>query len=625
MYCTQLLLGASIVGTNMNTSVGLPFVEGKSAQIAADYPVTFADTVGLFRPADALADMFQHNNASVLTDTAVLFVGSWGFEELCARKFWQRLAVELSQRGMASMRFDYPGTGDALDHPDYAAGLNVWLDTASAAATTLKELSGADRLLLIGHGIGGAIAWRLAENMEGVSGLALAAPALSGRHWLREFVALSRIANQGAILNASASSGPTMGEQVIPETVTAGLRTLNIASAVKAPAPNILLLQQENRPADGAFAEHLETLGVDVRALTFEGYDRFISDVLFSVPPMGAIATLTEWASGLANTVPVTPHLQARRLVPSPSALDGDYFRETPVRFGEQNRLYGVLCEPKGHRKGATVLVLPTGYERASGWGRISVKLCRDLARSGHASLRFDMANIADSPPVPDRRDQIIYGEGQLADIDVAMDFLEERQLFPVVVTGRCSGGWAAFKSGVKDKRFSGVVPVNVFDFYIPEDADVEALLVSSRQPLASYGAKLFCGGFWRRVLRGEVRIRNGITNMWAMIAAKVVSFTTPIMVRFPFLSPRFHTLSRDFTAIVANDTRMSIVFTDGDVGAAMLETNFGPRGRLLTNRYGNPRIVYIANADHNLTTAEARHAWADEVRAIALQFPPSQ
>ncbi len=610
----------------MNAGFGLHQMKGHSAQIAADYPVTFADTVGLFRPADAIAfgNLSQLEGVSPATNTAVLFVGSWGFEELCARKFWQRLAVELSKRGMASMRFDYPGTGDALDHPDYSTGLDVWLDTTRVAATTLKELSGAERILLIGHGIGGALAWRVAEAMDDVSGLALAAPALSGRHWLREFVALSRIANQGA-LPMTTSAGPAMGEQIIPDPVAAGLRKLTIASATRAPAPDILLLQQENRHADAEFAEHIQTLGVTTRSLLFEGYDRFIRDVLFSVPPTAAIETLADWASGIAGRGQVTAELQAKRRVPLPAALEGLGFKETPVRFGEENRLYGVLSEPTGPRTGATVLVLPTGYERASGWGRITARLCRDLAKSGIASLRFDMANIADSPPVPGQPDQIIYGDGQMADIDDAMDFLEKRNLFPVVATGRCSGGWAAFRSGVRDKRFSGVVPVNVFDFYIPDDADVEALLISSRQPLSSYGAKLMSGKFWRRVLSGEVRIRNGIVNLWAMIVSKVVSFTTPIMVRFPFLSARFHQLSRDFTAIAANDTRMSIVYTDGDIGAAMLETNFGPRGRLLTSRYGNPRIVYIANADHNLTTAEARHAWADEVRAIAMQFPPSR
>ena len=511
----------------MNAGFELLNEKGDTAQVSADYPVAFAETIGLFRPADAWGE------PATIADTAVLFVGSWGFEELCARKFWQKLAVELSKCGLASMRFDYPGTGDALDHPDYAAGLDVWLDTIIAAGKTLKDLSGAKRLLLVGHGIGGALAWRAAEKLNDVSGLVLAAPALSGRHWLREFVALSRIANQGAIATSTAASSLS------------------------------------TKVADGAD---------------------------------GSAA----WSG------------------PLPSYQKGDGFTETPVRFGDRDRLYGVVCEPEGPRRGATVLLLPTGYERASGWGRISANLCRDLARSGIASLRFDMANIADSPAVPGRPERIVYGEAQLADVDAAMDFLTEKKLLPVVVTGRCSGGWAAFRSGVRDRRFSGVIPVNVFDFYIPPDADVEALLISSRQPLASYGAKLLRGSFWRRVLKGEVRIRNGIVNLWAMIMGKALSFATPIMVRFPFLSARFHQLSQDFNAIAANDTRMSIVFTEGDIGAAMLETNFGPRGRLLTSRYGSPRIAFIENADHNLTTAEARHAWADEVRAIALQFPPA-
>lgn len=607
----------------MNAGFSLSKMEDMSVQIAADHPVVFADTIGLFRPADALIQpsSLHGEGPSFVADTAVLFVGSWGFEELCARKFWQQLAVELSGRGMASMRFDYPGTGDALDHPDYADGLDIWLDTVKAAAVTLRELSGVNRLLLIGHGIGGALAWKAAQSMDDIAGVALAAPALSGRHWLREFVALSRIANQGAILTGNSASGPTMGEQTIPPTVTSGLKLLNITNADTAPAANILLLQQENRPADAAFAEHLSTLGINVQAQIFEGYERFIRDVLFSVPPTASIETIAHWAAGLTKRIAVSA--KTGRAAPSANALEAECFTETPVRFGEGSRLYGVLCEPRGARKGATVLVLPTGYERASGWGRISVRLCRDLARTGIASLRFDMANIADSPAVPGRPEQIIYGDGQLADVDAAMDFLAEKKLFPVVVTGRCSGGWAAFRSGVRDLRVSGVVPVNVFDFYIPRDADVEALLISSRQPLASYGAKLLRGSFWRKVLRGEVRVKNGIVNLWAMVVSKAISFTTPIMVRFPFLSPRFHALSKDFNAIAANDTRMSIVFTEGDIGAAMLETNFGARGKLLSCRYGNPRIAFIENADHNLTTAEARHAWADEVRAIAMQFPP--
>ena len=135
----------------------------------ADFPVTFAGTVGLYHAAPQPSD------------TAVLFVGAWGLEELCARKFWRLLAADLGRQGISSLRFDYPGTGDALDPEDYAAGLDIWRESILSAAATLRDLSGAKRLLLVGHSIGAALAWQAAETLGDVAGIALAAPALSGR------------------------------------------------------------------------------------------------------------------------------------------------------------------------------------------------------------------------------------------------------------------------------------------------------------------------------------------------------------------------------------------------------------------------------------------------------------
>ncbi|NTJ44796.1 alpha/beta fold hydrolase [Agrobacterium larrymoorei] len=610
----------------MNMGFAMADKSRKAAQAAADHPVTFAGTTGLYRPGDIMS--YRSTSGTNSRDFAVLFVSSWGFEELCARKFWRLLAADLSKQGIASLRFDYPGTGDALDPVDYEGGLDVWLDSIGAAAAKLREISGASKLILIGHGIGGALAWKAAETLHGVEGLALAATAISGRNWLREFVAMSRIANQGAIQHREPNCcGPAMGEQVIPESVAAGLRAINISKVTAAPASNIFILKQENRPADAMFAEHLAALDIKLRSEIFEGYDRFVRDVMFSVPPKKAISALVDWCADVAvrdkgeTTVP--DFVLGDVVVPEAGRLHGDGFFEEPIRFGDADRLYGIVCQPEAERKGATVLVVSTGYDRMAGWGRITTRLCRELARNGIASLRFDMANIADSPPEADAPAQIIYNKCQLRDVEAAMDFLQEKQLFPVVITGRCSGGWVAFRSAVNDPRFSGVVPVNVFDFYIPADADVEALLISSRQPLSSYGAKLMSGCFWKRVLSGEVRVKNGIVNMWAMIVGKAISLTTPVMVQFPFLTKRFHSVSQDFRKIVANDTKMTVVYTEGDVGAAMLETNFGTRGHLMTKRYGNPRIVFIEGADHNLTTAEARHAWSDEVKKIALQFTP--
>ncbi|PVE55112.1 alpha/beta fold hydrolase [Rhizobium rhizogenes] len=603
----------------MNAGFASSQMSVSTQQISVDHPVTFANTVGLYKPADV---SLSREGA----DTAVLFVSSWGFEELCARKFWRLLAGDLATRGLSSMRFDYPGTGDAIDPVDYDKGLDLWLDSLRAAAAKLRELSQTRQLILIGHGLGALLAWKAAETMDNVVGLALAAPALSGRHWLREFVALSRVANPDALQHRAQASGPAMGEQVFPDSLAASLRTIAISSSTSVPAPSILLLKQENRPADEQFATHLAALDTELRSVVFPGYNNFVRDVLFSVPSLKAIEMLSGWAADIATKQGgKTAMLQQEASVQglSPQPLAGDGYQERPVRFGDHKRLYGIMCEPLGQRQGATVIVAPTGYERMSGWGRISAQMCRELARQGIASLRFDGANVADSPPAAGAPEQILYHASQLTDVMAAVDFLEAENQLPVVVTGRCSGAWVAFKSAVKDPRIKGCVPVNLYDLYIPADVDVNLFLRSTRQSLSGYGSKFMSGALWKRVMRGEVRVVSGLSNLFKALVGKAFSFLTPLSVKYPYFSERARSLSRDFGKLAENYTRVTLVYSEGDAGFGMLERNFCWRGRLLRGPYGTPKIVTIPKADHNLTTAEAREAWTLELKTLALQLPP--
>jgi len=108
---------------------------------AAALPVTFSRTVGLYMPP---------KTGTASSNIAVLLVSPWGYEEMCVRKFWRILAEDLAAAGIASLRFDYPGTGDALDVTDTASGLDLWRDSILDAATQLRSLSGAGDLILVG-------------------------------------------------------------------------------------------------------------------------------------------------------------------------------------------------------------------------------------------------------------------------------------------------------------------------------------------------------------------------------------------------------------------------------------------------------------------------------------------
>ncbi|KPH73673.1 alpha/beta fold hydrolase [Bosea vaviloviae] len=141
-------------------------------------PVAFSGTVGMLYPGNASA--------------AVLMLGPVGYEELCLRSTWRALAEALSLAGIACLRFDYPGLGDALDVAE-PTGLDDWTETVRAAADLLRQASGCSRLILLGQGLGGTLALRLADCLAPVSGCVVMAPVVNGKRYLRELSVWTRL------------------------------------------------------------------------------------------------------------------------------------------------------------------------------------------------------------------------------------------------------------------------------------------------------------------------------------------------------------------------------------------------------------------------------------------------
>ena len=81
-------------------------------------PVTFGRSMGMLHAGHA--------------PVAVLMLGPIGYEELCLRATWRSLAQAISDKGIACLRFDYPGQGDAHEAAD-VQGLDDWFETIRAA------------------------------------------------------------------------------------------------------------------------------------------------------------------------------------------------------------------------------------------------------------------------------------------------------------------------------------------------------------------------------------------------------------------------------------------------------------------------------------------------------------
>src|SRR5690606_25014501 len=196
---------------------------------------------------------------------AVLFLSSWGFEEMCTRKFFRILAERMAVEGIASLRFDYPSTGDALDRDDVT--LADWEASVLAAAGQLRALSGCRTLILVAEGLGSAIDERIKERLEGLAGIAHLAPSLVGRTYLRELAGWSKMVDEGLGLGEDQrmTEGVAIASHVMPPKIAEEVRRLNLAKPERTVAANYLVLERPVRVADTGLADALRAAGADVR------------------------------------------------------------------------------------------------------------------------------------------------------------------------------------------------------------------------------------------------------------------------------------------------------------------------------------------------------------------------
>jgi exosortase A-associated hydrolase 1 len=163
--------------------------------------------------------------------------------------------------------------------------------------------------------------------------------------------------------------------------------------------------------------------------------------------------------------------------------------------------LVGVLSIPDSPAPRG-VLIAVGGPQYRAGSHRQFTLLARDLAKTGIASLRFDYRGMGDSSG--EARTFESVGE----DIGCAIDrlFAHVPGLRDVVIWGLCDAASAALFYAHHDPRVRGVALINPW--------------VRTEQGIAQthlrhyYASRLFQPGFWRKLLRGELRVRSSLASL---------------------------------------------------------------------------------------------------------------
>lgn len=135
---------------------------------------------------------------------------------------------------------------------------------------------------------------------------------------------------------------------------------------------------------------------------------------------------------------------------------------ETPITFGPQQGLFGVLTQPRTDAGAeCAFLMFNAGVVPHIGPHRMNVKLARALAKAGEVSLRFDLSGHGDSEIAESSGG---FLEQAASDLQSAMDYLEqEHGVRKFALIGICSGAVSAFEAALKDPR---VIAVLMFDGY---------------------------------------------------------------------------------------------------------------------------------------------------------------
>jgi pimeloyl-ACP methyl ester carboxylesterase len=575
---------------------------------SAAEPVRFAQCAGMFTAADP---------GSLPADCAVLLISPWGFEDLCLRKFYREIAEALASKGLPNLRFDLPGTGDAADLPQESS-LELWLTDIKAAADELKRYSGASNVILAGHGLGATLALMAANRIETTAGLALLAPVVSGRTYLRETALWWKLiaADLGLGPEFTESGNVTIAGFHMPKIVESDIRTIKEAALrLTRPLP-VLTINRTARDSDQTLADALETAGSTVTRLPYDGYDALVANPIRSKSPASIVEALAAWARQ------ITPQTERRAqpIQTLDATLIGPGFRETGIRFGPNNGLAGTICEPQSARRGASVLIVGTSYDRASGWGGMGTRTARDLARCGIASLRFDAAGVADSPPVPGDPKQILYAPSLDRDVRQALAALTTRDPGPAIIAGRCSGGYHAFQAALADPACQGIALINPFAFIWDPDKDVDEALLDVARPLTDYSQRALNPETFRRILRGEVDLRTASLNIAKQLCARIAAKMSPHLGSLSHRNQLKTQIKAAFKQLDERNKQVLLLYGDKDVGLEQVTLTFGPEASAL-KRMKNVTFLKLGDIDHNITGANAQAEVIGEIGKLALRY----
>jgi pimeloyl-ACP methyl ester carboxylesterase len=465
---------------------------------------------------------FLHEpEASNRQPTAVVICPPFGWDEMCSHRARRTWARALAAAGFSTIRIDLPGAGESSGMPEDPDRPQAWKTAIATAAGWMRENQAASRVVAIGIGVGGLMAFAAAADGAPVDDLMLWAVPARGRTVMRELRAYAGIVaarhDPGGDETPPDGTVEVTGFLMSPETAGA-IEELDLTKLElpDASGRRVLLIKRDELGVDRRLREHLEGSGVAVTTLSANDYALLMGHPQEGRAPLQTIQASIGWlhqdasagqGAGAEGPATITPNGPA---IAAPAAGVTERVLELANPSG---RSFAVLTEPAGAaRQDVCAVLLNAGALRRIGPNRTWVELSRRWAARGVPTVRMDLEGIGDSDG--DERslidNRVLYGPRMIEQTVATLNQLAAVDLPPrFVLVGLCSGAYWALHAALADPRVAGVFMINLYSFYWSEQ------LVAERDRHTTVTALRH--GLLKRVLHGEItpyHIRRAVRSV---------------------------------------------------------------------------------------------------------------
>ncbi|MCB9519426.1 MAG: alpha/beta hydrolase [Myxococcales bacterium] len=211
------------------------------------------------------------------------------------------LEQRLADRGLATLRFDWFGTGDSAGAGDEQR-LERWVADVGHAVAHARRALACDAVALVGVRLGGSVgALAAAELTLDLAAAAFWDPVVVGRDYLARKRGDQRAWRADEVIERPESKpffGPNelLGYDLPPE-LDRAIGRLDLGAIHTAPAKRVLLVRHDGTPKEGGWWETVTRSGVDAQRVNVDERPPWQTDAGFDAAPVPTqtLATLVRW------------------------------------------------------------------------------------------------------------------------------------------------------------------------------------------------------------------------------------------------------------------------------------------------------------------------------------------